>query len=125
MLPQRSISFSLVSGTNAEGIGIGTYGGGRDWGNMAVDTLIFLMIGRLDKLDQLRTKLIGSRGDRWSAATNCAIVRSSSRVDQHVWRSTLGSIVEDIRKELGEDCATVSPAIFVVGRVTSLDLNGS
>eukprot|EP00562_Extubocellulus_spinifer_P008384 CAMPEP_0178499450 /NCGR_PEP_ID=MMETSP0696-20121128/15835_1 /TAXON_ID=265572 /ORGANISM="Extubocellulus spinifer, Strain CCMP396" /LENGTH=258 /DNA_ID=CAMNT_0020128157 /DNA_START=40 /DNA_END=814 /DNA_ORIENTATION=- len=78
-------SFAVFSGTNADGIGIGTDDGGRDWGDMAVDTLIFLMIGRVDKLDQLRTKLIDSRGDRWTAQTNCAVVQSAGRAEQQVW----------------------------------------
>eukprot|EP00562_Extubocellulus_spinifer_P031004 CAMPEP_0178722952 /NCGR_PEP_ID=MMETSP0699-20121125/25282_1 /TAXON_ID=265572 /ORGANISM="Extubocellulus spinifer, Strain CCMP396" /LENGTH=347 /DNA_ID=CAMNT_0020373989 /DNA_START=32 /DNA_END=1075 /DNA_ORIENTATION=+ len=118
----KADSFAVFSGTNADGIGIGTDDGGRDWGDMAVDTLIFLMIGRVDKLDQLRTKLIDSRGDRWTAQTNCAVVQSAGRAEQQVWRATLGNIVENIQEYLGEDSSTVSPAVFVVGRVASLDL---
>jgi len=116
-------SFAVFSGTNARGIGIGD-DGGNDWGDIGVDTLIFLMIGRLDKLGQLSQRLIESTGDRWEQDTPCAIVQSAGRAEQRVWRATLATICEEIRKDMGKECTTVSPAIFVVGRVTSLDLKG-
>jgi siroheme synthase len=112
-------SFAVFSGTNADGVGIGA-DGGNDWGDIGVDTLIFLMIGRLDKLEQLSQRLAGSSG----VDTPCAIVQSAGRDEQKVWRATLGTVVESIRTDLGADCTTVSPAIFVVGNVASLDLKG-
>ncbi len=116
-------SFAVFSGTNAKGIGIGD-DGGNDWNDIGVDTLIFLMIGRLDKLRQLSQRLIESKGDRWEQDTPCAIVQSAGRAEQRVWRATLATICDEIRKDMGKECTTVSPAIFVVGRVASLDLKG-
>mmetsp|Transcript_39 Transcript_39/g.64 ORF Transcript_39/g.64 Transcript_39/m.64 type:complete len:337 (-) Transcript_39:47-1057(-) len=116
-------SFAVFSGTNAAGIGIGA-DGGNDWGDIGVDTLSFLMIGRLDKLGQLSQSLVNSNGDRWTLETPCAIVQSAGRVEQRVWRANLDTIVQEIRNDLGEECSTVSPAIFVVGRVASLNLKG-
>ena len=116
-------SFAVFSGTNAKGIGIGD-DGGNDWGDIGVDTLIFLMIGRLDKLGQLSQKIIESTGDRWDQDTPYAIVQSAGRAEQRVWRATLSTILDAIRKDMGKECTTVSPAIFVVGRVASLDLKG-
>ena len=119
-----SQSFAVFSGTNAMGFGIGS-DSGNEWGDIGVDTLVFLMIGRLDKLGQLSQRLMDSNGDRWTADTPCAIVQSAGRAEQKVWRATLASIVDSIRNDLGENCKTVSPAIFVVGNVTSLDLKGA
>ena len=122
-------SFAVFSGTNAQGIVIGgdvVIGGDgdTDWGDIGVDTLVFLMIGRLDKLGQLSQRLVDSNGDRWTADTPCAIVQSAGRAEQKVWRATLTTIVQSIQSDLGGDCKTVSPAIFVVGDVASLDLKG-
>lgn len=119
----KADSFAVFSGTNAEGVGIGKDDSGREFGELAVSTMVFLMIGRLDKLNALCQRLINSNGDRWSADTNCAVIRNAGRSEQQVWRATLNSIVQSIREDLGEGCATVSPAIFVVGEVTALDLN--
>ena len=116
-------SFAVFSGTNAQGIGIGG-DGDTDWGDIGADTLVFLMIGRLDKLGQLSQRLVDSNGDRWTADTPCAIVQSAGRAAQKVWRATLATIVQSIQSGLGGDCKTVSPAIFVVGNVASLDLKG-
>ena len=118
-----SQSFAVFSGTNAQGIGIGG-DGDTDWGDIGVDTLVFLMIGRLDKLGQLSQRLVDSNGDRWTADTPCAIVQSAGRAEQKVWRATLATIVQSIQSDLGGDCKTVSPAIFVAGNVASLDLKG-
>ena len=128
-----SQSFAVFSGTDRSGAGIGEDGEDR-WQGMDVDALVFLMIGRIDKLGGLRDRLVGSGSGfgaeggaeggrrRWAGGTPCAVVRSAGRPEQTVWRSTLSSIVEDIREDLGEGCETVSPAIFVVGRTAELDL---
>lgn len=116
-------SFAVFSGTNAQGIGIAS-DSANDWEDIGVDTLVFLMIGRLDKLGHLSQRLVDSNGDRWTAGTPCAIVQSAGRAEQKVWRATLATIVQSIQSDLGGDCKTVSPAIFVVGNVASLDLKG-
>ena len=116
-------SFAVFSGTNARGAGIGG-DGDTDWGDIGVDTLVFLMIGRLDKLGHLSQRLVDSNGDRWTADTPCAIVQSAGRAEQKVWRATLATIVQSIQSDFGGDCKTVSPAIFIVGNVASLDLKG-
>jgi len=149
-------SFGVWSGTDAFGKSIGT---GSDCGDelgftrdgLSVDTLVFLMIGRLDKLEGLCYALIKSGsidGDmvdvinrrKWDANTPCAVIQNaggrklsrgkdiesycSSIGDspiQKVWRSTLGKIVSDIRNE-DETIASVSPAVFIVGATCELDL---
>jgi siroheme synthase len=122
-------SFGVWSGTDAFGRSYGLY----DEGNEAdftsgVDVLVFLMIGRLDKLEALCDLL--SR--KWQVDTPCAVIQNAGGVSndaslgsqtpiQRVWRSTLGNIVRMIRSE-DEARVSVSPAVFVVGRVCELDL---
>jgi len=84
---------------------------------LSVDTLVFLMIGRLDKLDalcQFIAKLHGDNGndEKWNTNTPCAIIQNAggTRLDleiertdmpvQKVWRSTLGKLVSDIKEEI-------------------------
>lgn len=101
-----------------------------------VDVLVFLMIGRLDKLEGLCQLLCtsGKNGDnKWDAHTPCAVIQNAGGITekstdspsqlpiQRVWRSTLGNIVTAIRNE-DETCTSVSPAVFVVGRVCELNL---
>ncbi len=107
-------------------------------GLSGVDVLVFLMIGRLDKLDALCRVIANNQGDtgddtgKWNANTPCAVIQNAGGISevnestttlplQRVWRSTLGNIVNDIR---GEDAnrSSVSPAVFVVGATASLDL---
>ena len=105
---------------------------------LSVDTLVFLMIGRLDKLDalcQFIAKLHGDNGNdgKWNANTPCAIIQNAggTRLDleiertdmpvQRVWRSTLGKLVSDIKEE-DPTCVSVSPAVLVVGATAALDL---
>lgn len=101
--------------------------------------LVFLMIGRLDKLDALCRCIVADRdGDDgcaggWNEGTPCAVIQnaggargadgstSSSSPVQRVWRSSLGDIVKDIRDE-DPARSSVSPAVFVVGATASLDL---
>lgn len=149
-------SFGVWSGTDAFGKSIGMdsdcsdeLGFTRD--GLSVDTLVFLMIGRLDKLEGLCNSLIKSEkrdGDmedggnqrKWDANTPCAVIQNAggrnlsrgkdienycSSIDdrpiQKVWRSTLGKIVSDIRNE-DDTIASVSPAVFIVGATCELDL---
>jgi len=105
---------------------------------LSVDTLVFLMIGRLDKLNalcQFIAKLHGDNGndEKWNANTPCAIIQNAggTRLDleivrtdmpvQRVWRSTLGKLVSDIKEE-DPTCVSVSPAVLVVGATAALDL---
>ena len=101
---------------------------------LSVDTLVFLMIGRLDKLDALcqfiATKQHHDNGNgndenKWNTNTPCAIIQNAggTRSDsvQKVWRSTLGKLVSDI-KEDEPNCVSVSPAVLVVGATAELDL---
>ncbi|KAL3777929.1 hypothetical protein ACHAWO_000135 [Cyclotella atomus] len=134
-------SFGVWSGTDAFGRSYGL----NDQGNEAdfasgVDVLVFLMIGRLDKLEALCDLLAGKRGKnsvvgndrKWHVDTPCAVIQNAGGVSsdvslgsqtpvQKVWRSTLGNIVPMIRSE-DEARVSVSPAVFVVGRVCELDL---
>ena len=102
---------------------------GNNWDGLGVDTLVFLMIGRLDKLEALCNLLANSRGEN----TPCAVIqnaggRRSERDDsqessqklQRVWRGTLGDIVPIIREE-DNTRTSVSPAVFVVGATCQLD----
>ena len=149
-------SFGVWSGTDAfgrsrgllgEGDGSGGSAGGR-WGPSGVDVLVFLMIGRLDKLEALCRCIVAdhSRDDdddaggkgRWNEDTPCAVIqnaggarREGEEADgqstttsppvQKVWRSTLENIAKDIRDE-DPARTSVSPAVFVVGATASLDL---
>ena len=105
---------------------------------LSVDILVFLMIGRLDKLDalcQIIAKLHGDNGndEKWNTNTPCAIIQNAggTRLDleivrtdmpvQRVWRSTLGKLVSDIKEE-DPTCVSVSPAVLVVGATAALDL---
>jgi siroheme synthase len=107
-----------------------------NWEGLGVDTLVFLMIGRLDKLEALCNLLV-SRGEKWDESTPCAVIQNaggkrsmvqettddsqdSSQIIQRVWRGTLGSIVPVIRKE-DETRTSVSPAVFIVGATCQLD----
>ncbi|KAL9184038.1 hypothetical protein ACHAXT_002124 [Thalassiosira profunda] len=135
-------SFAVWSGTDAFGRSRGLNdddncaGGGKEWQGLGVDVLVFLMIGRLDKLDALCRTIAegGSVEDerrKWSKDTPCAVIQNAGgrteTVDgstlpvQRVWRSTLGNIVNAIQEE--DDTRTsVSPAVFVVGATAALDL---
>ncbi len=137
-------SFGVWSGTDAFGRsrGLGDEGGddagpdGRWHGPWGVDVLVFLMIGRLDKLDAL-CRYIENCGDycddvgRWNKGTPCAVIQNAGGAKeadesttlpvQKVWRSTLGNIVKDIKEE-DPTRSSVSPAVFVVGATASLDL---
>jgi len=113
-------SFAVFSGTNSAGRGIGTRT--INWKNLDVDTLVFLMIGRLDKLDALCHKLAES-SPKWCTNTPCAVVRNAGRLSsQQVWRATLTTMVTLLREELGESTTTVSPAVLVVGPTAALDM---
>ena len=166
-------SFAVFSGTTASGIGLGSSSTSTsssskrrkkedgeeeenkdnnnnknsvvDWASLTVDTLVFLMIGRLDKLEDLCRTLVesGSSGDcgdgegnlsssssssRWNEDTPCAIVRNAGRpTKQETWRATLGTLVDTIRRDIavGDDpkkVTSLSPAILIVGPTASLDL---
>ena len=135
-------SFAVFSGTTAAGVGLGSTNSSKDgtnkckrvsssidWSSLTVDTLVFLMIGRLDKLEDLCQTLAESGEDgtlsssRWKEDTPCAIVRNAGRPNkQEAWRATLGTLVDVIRQDLDETVTTVSPAILVVGPTASLDL---
>lgn len=132
-------SFAVYSGTDAfgrsRGLGNDSYDAIDDkWDGLDVDTLVFLMIGRLDKLEALCNLLAGSDDEKWNENTHCAVIqnaggrRSIHETDslpggqkvQRVWRGTLRSIVPMIRKE-DQDRTSVSPAVFVVGATCQLD----
>ncbi|KAL7531582.1 hypothetical protein ACHAWF_003832 [Thalassiosira exigua] len=119
-------SFGVWSGTDALGRGLGSKTDENRWQHVGVDVLVFLMIGRLDKLDDLCRSIVGSREvlldsqRKWDVDTPCAVVQNAGGEDMSVWRSTLGSIVEVIRRK---DRTSVSPAVFVVGDVATLDLS--
>lgn len=118
-------SFAVFSGTNAAGVGIGLQSKGPkgiDWQKLDVDTLVFLMIGRLDKLDMLCQKLAES-SPKWCNSTPCAVVRNAGRPSsQQVWRATLDTLVSKLKEDMGEATTTVSPAVLVVGPTAALDL---
>lgn len=145
-------SFAVWSGTDAFGrsFGMGQPADdareGREWQGLDVDVLVFLMIGRLDKLEALCDTISGGNdaagNGKWNTSTPCAVIQNaggraappSSTVDggtasqqtsnapiQRVWRSTLGEIVSMIREE-DRDRTSVSPAVFVVGATCELDL---
>jgi siroheme synthase len=153
-------SFAVWSGTDAFG---------RSWGlntnenideevtdfESNVDVLVFLMIGRLDKLEALCKLLafgrqknvvspsVGTDNRKWNVDTPCAVIQNAGgialtsfekdlennsnntpqqkRPIQRVWRSTLGNIVSLIRSE-DEARKSVSPAVFVVGKVCEVNL---
>ncbi|KAL7475376.1 hypothetical protein ACHAW6_001294 [Cyclotella cf. meneghiniana] len=153
-------SFGVWSGTDAFG---------RSWGlntdenhdgevtdfETNVDVLVFLMIGRLDKLEALCKLLafgkqknvtnpsFGTLNRKWNVDTPCAVIQNAGgiastssendlennsnntpqqkRPIQRVWRSTLGNIVSLIRSE-DETRKSVSPAVFVVGKVCEVNL---
>lgn len=132
-------SFAVYSGTDAFGRsrGLGNAGNNASddkWDGLDVDTLVFLMIGRLDKLEALCNLLAGSDDEKWNENTHCAVIQNAGgkrsihetnslpggQKVQRVWRGTLGSIVPMIRKE-DEDRTSVSPAVFVVGATCQLD----
>jgi siroheme synthase len=132
-------SFGVWSGTDAfgrsRGLGNASNNVSDDkWDGIDVDTLVFLMIGRLDKLEALCNLLAGSDDEKWNENTHCAVIqnaggrRSIHETDslgggqkiQRVWRGTLGSIVPMIRKE-DQDRTSVSPAVFVVGATCQLN----
>jgi siroheme synthase len=140
-------SFGVWSGTDAFGRSRGLDNNNNDNNDdsnsdkqqlqsslLSVDTLVFLMIGRLDKLDALcqfiATKQHHDNGNgndenKWNTNTPCAIIQNAggTRSDsvQKVWRSTLGKLVSDI-KEDEPNCVSVSPAVLVVGATAELDL---
>ena len=131
-------SFGVWSGTDAFGKSRGLTADNVETDFAPnVDVLVFLMIGRLDKLEGLCQLLCASGNDncKWNARTPCAVIQNAGGVTekstspsqhpiQRVWRSTLGNIVEKIRNE-DESRTSVSPAVFVVGRVCELDLSSN
>jgi len=136
-------SFGVWSGTDALGRSWGLDDDSDDpsrskfWQSMDIDVLVFLMIGRLDKLEALCQSIAhnsnGANGSgRWNKDTPCAVIQNAGGTSetpdepttipvQRVWRSTLGNIVADIRKE-DMNLTSVSPAVFVVGATATLDL---
>ena len=133
-------SFGVWSGTDAMGKSLGVKDDddadrrSRFWQGMDVDVLVFLMIGRLDKLEALCNAIAHNcnetyKSGRWSNDTACAVIQNAGGQKeatgdlpvQRVWRSTLGNIVADIRKE-DTNRTSVSPAVFVVGATATLDL---
>ncbi|KAL9184054.1 hypothetical protein ACHAXT_002140 [Thalassiosira profunda] len=135
-------SFAVWSGTDAFGMSWGLNDdddteGGKKWQGLGVDVLVFLMIGRLDKLEALCRSIAGTGdiGDderrKWRKDTPCAVIQNAGglteTVDdstlpvQRVWRSTLGNIVDVIQEE-DATRTSVSPAVFVVGATAALDL---
>lgn len=125
-------SFGVWSGTDA----LGRVTGGKDWRNVGVDSLVFLMIGRLDKLDSLCESLSAAGTESLNGDTPCAVIqnaggprvlqanqqKSNDRLAcQRVWRSTLRRITSDIRAS-DSSIKTVSPAVCVVGQIAQLDL---
>ncbi len=135
-------SFGVWSGTDAFGRSRGLSNAsssddenvekGEKWEGLGVDTLVFLMIGRLDKLEAL-CNLLAKSGDKWEESTPCAVIQNaggirrtkvksddSSQKVQRVWRGTLGSIVPLIQEE-DETRTSVSPAVFIVGNTCQLD----
>ena len=154
-------SFGVWTGTDAFGRSRGLKGEAnendnvksseirKDVDGLDVDTHVFLMIGRLDKLEALchmlaygdangDGKRVDHRRRKWDENTPCAIIQNaggrripedgkdsfsddSNLPIQRVWRSTLGNIVPMIRKE-DETRTSVSPAVFVVGATCQLDL---
>ena len=126
-------SFAIYSGTNPFGIGIGSTNDEQQqrrvqFSRNAVDTLVFLMIGNLEKLQTLCETLSHSTTDNydmatWDKNTPCAVVQNAGRIEQRDWRGTLSTIVTVIRKDLEPHVEkSVSPAIFIVGPTTSIDL---
>ena len=134
-------SFGVWSGTDAFGRSRGLKSNqsdnssdddnGEKWEGLGVDTLVFLMIGRLDKLEALCNLLATSDGDKWEESTPCAVIQNAggkrimletddSQKVQRVWRGTLGSIISLIREE-DETRTSVSPAVFIVGATCQLD----
>lgn len=121
----NSQSFAVFSGTRADKTGLGE-DGQREWANLQVDALVFLMIGQLPKLKALCDCLVDSGGDQWTGTTPCAVIQNAGRSQQQkVFRGTLHTLVDQIQEELGEEAATVSPAVLVVGQVAALDLLGA
>lgn len=124
-------SFGVWSGTDAFGKSWGLEeddddgSRGKKWQGLGVDVLIFLMIGRLDKLEAL-CQTIANGGDdstsnKFNKDTPCAIIQNAGSPAQRVWRSKLENFVSVIKKE-DETRTSVSPAVFVVGATASLDL---
>ncbi|KAK1746815.1 uroporphyrin-III C-methyltransferase [Skeletonema marinoi] len=140
-LKSNNIPFGVWSGTDAfgrsRGLGTKNDNEGDDsgkWEGLGVDTLVFLMIGRLDKLEAL-CNLLASSGEKWEDGTPCAVIQNaggrrsmqetdgsqdSSQKLQRVWRGTLSTIVPLIREE-DETRTSVSPAVFIVGATCQLD----
>ena len=131
-------SFGVWSGTDAFGKSWGLMEGGvgKEWQGLDVDVLVFLMIGRLDKLEGLCNSIANNGAGRssdatkWNKNTPCAVIQNagggsgedgSGQPIQRVWRSTLENIVPVIKKEDGSR-TSVSPAVFIVGATASLDL---
>lgn len=134
-------SFGVWSGTDAMGRyrSVDSVGNDRSkfWQDMDVDVLVFLMIGRLDKLEALCQTIAHDCNDsnapgKWNNDTPCAVIQNAGGLKvaidkptglpvQRVWRSTLGKIVGDIMKE-DINRKSVSPAVFVVGATATLDL---
>lgn len=137
-------SFGVWSGTDALGKSWGVEDDdtsrSKFWQDMDVDVLVFLMIGRLDKLEALCQSLANNcfnssdsdNPGRWNKDTPCAVIQNAGGLKgtineltslpvQRVWRSSLGNIVANIRKE-DTNRTSVSPAIFVVGATAALDL---
>ena len=131
-------SFGVWSGTDAFGKRRGLNDVNEADFTANVDVLVFLMIGRLDKLNALCQLLLVSRGEnthmeswKWNADTPCAVIQNAGgssgnpqAPNQKVWRARLRDIVSTIRSE-DETRTSVSPAVFVVGRVCELDLRCS
>jgi hypothetical protein len=136
----RTDPFGRSCGLGNKGGNKGSGGGdtglvGQRHGPWGVGALVFLMIRWLDKLDAL-CRCIVSRGHdcnnarRWNEDTPCTVIqntgggkeadKSMTLPVQKVWRSLLGNIVKDIKEE-DPTRLSVSPAVFVVGAMASLD----
>ena len=139
-------SFGVRSGTDAfdRSYGLNDEGSETEFVS-GVDVLVFLMIGRLDKLEALCQLLAKGRGGRdisdtrewkWNVDTPCAVIQNAGGISpesilgspddqsqtpvQRVWRSTLGSIVLMIRSE--DDAQKCQSGSVHCGKVCKLDL---
>ncbi|KXZ42698.1 hypothetical protein GPECTOR_124g498 [Gonium pectorale] len=94
-----SPSFTVLSGHDVEG---------TDWEALrGLPTLVLLMGGR--NLGAITERL---RQTGWAPDTPVVVVRSAGLPEQRVWRSTLGSVVDDTA-----DAGGLSPCVVVIGRV--------
>ena len=120
---EGATNFACFSGSDAEGKLSGSY----EWwrGLRSIDTLVFLMAGKVSRIGDICTRLQSEAGK--AAETPAVVVQNAgssgegSRPIQRVFRGTLRTL-EDTLSSAVTSSGSLSPCVLIIGPTAGLDL---